>query len=151
VITIVMSATIGSDRERVWRALTDPAELVAWDHSMLGGIDPPDDYPNVGQHVLWRYRLGSVQLVLHDRPRSVEAPERLHSTLSLGSLRFERTYRLRQEPGENGLTHLSVKLTASNSVPIFGGIVDRFDVRKTATEHVNNVLQSVQEWCENHP
>lgn len=150
-ITIVMSAMIESDRERVWRALTDPAELVAWDESLIASVDSTKLYPDQGQAMRWRYKLGSVQLVLHDRPRVVQRPEHLESSLSLGSMRFERTYRLKEEPGKSPRTQLGVKLRASNSVPVLGSVVDRFDVRRTAVSYVDNVLRSVQKWCENHP
>ncbi len=146
-----MSATIVGDRGRVWRALTDPSELLAWDEHLIARVDTPDRYPDAGQHVRWRYRVGSVQLILHDRPVKVAAPEHLQTSLTLGSMRFERTYRLQEERGERPRTQLGVKLTASNSVPVLGSVVDRFDVRKTATAYVDNVLRSVQKWCENHP
>ena len=57
-----MSVVIDADRERVWRALTMPSELIAWDERILSPIDEPGQYPFAGQHVRWRYRLGSVQV-----------------------------------------------------------------------------------------
>ena len=151
VITILMSTAIASDRQRVWRALTDPAELVAWDESIIARIDEPDGYPTVGKPMRWRYRLGSVQLVLHDKPRKVAPLDQLQASLSLGSLRFERTFRLKEEIGDPVRTQLGIKLIASNSVPVLGSVVDRFDVRRTAAAHADNVLRSVQKWCENNP
>jgi len=41
-ITLIMSVVIDADRERVWRALTDPSELVAWDHRIVSAVDEGD-------------------------------------------------------------------------------------------------------------
>jgi hypothetical protein len=36
-------------------------------------------------------------------------------------------------------------------VPVVGGELDRFDVRRLAAEMVDRNLRSIQKWCENHP
>ena len=71
----------------MWRALTDPEELLAWDDRRLAPIDPPNGYPREGSPARWRYRLGPVQLVLHDRPRRVAPPRELRSQLYNDELR----------------------------------------------------------------
>ncbi len=64
-ITVGMSTVIESPPRRVWRALTEPTELVAWDDRILSPIDPASPaYPLSGQRVRWRYQLGSVQVAL---------------------------------------------------------------------------------------
>ena len=146
----MMSVVIDSDRQRVWRALTEPGEVVAWDRRVLAAVDEPGE-PFAGQHIRWRYRLGSVQVVLHERQREITERERLSSTLSVGSLRFEQTYTLTEEPGDPTRTRLGMKIVATSQVPVIGEIVDRFGVRKLAAEHIDETLRSVKHWCIAHP
>lgn len=143
-----MVAVIGAERERVWRALTDPAELVAWNERILAAVEPPADYPFSGQHVRWRYRMGNVQLVMHDRPLEVSQHELLRSSLSVGSMRYEQTFTLKTEPGPSPRTRLGLRVAAENSIPVVGDVVDRFEVRRLATEHVDTTLRALQKWCE---
>ena len=89
-----MSAVIKADPERVWRALTDPDELCAWDDNLLAAVDLSSAYPNVDSPQRWRYLLGGIQVLLHERPVEVEVPRRLHSVLSMGGMRLEQTYTL---------------------------------------------------------
>jgi uncharacterized protein YndB with AHSA1/START domain len=135
----------------VWRALTTPDELVAWDERILAPVQTPVHYPESGQHVQWRYRLGTVQLVMHDRPLEVQSPELLRRTIRVGSLRYEQTFSLQREPGDPPRTRLSMKTVASNSVPVVGDVVDRFEVRRMTAEHVDETLRSVRAWCEQAP
>ncbi len=149
-----MSAVIGADSERVWRALTEPRELVSWDERLVAPVESPCVYPRSGQPVRWRYRLGSVQLVLHERPQTIVPYKRLRSSLSLGSMRFDQTYTLLPEPDSDGdlpRTRLGLKIVASNSVPVIGAIVDRFEVRRLAAERIDTTLRSVSRWCEISP
>jgi uncharacterized protein YndB with AHSA1/START domain len=148
-ITIAMATVIGADHLRVWRALTDPTELMTWDERILAPVDPPDRYPFKGQHVRWRYRLGSVQLVMHDRPLEVSAPERLRSVIRLGSMSYEQTFTLKSEDGAPHRTRLGMRVVASNSIPVVGDVVDRFAVRRMAAEHIDETLRSIQSFCEN--
>jgi hypothetical protein len=150
-----MSTPIAARRERVWRALTDPAELLGWDERLLGSVDAPADYPCAGQHVRWRYRLGKIPLVLHERLRTVVAPERLHASLALGSFHLEQTYTLLADLPEAKdappRTRLGLKLAASNAVPLLGAEVDRFAVRRMAADRVDSALRALQRWCEDRP
>ena len=150
-ITLVMSVAIDCDRSRVWRALTDTRELLAWDDRVLAPVDAASDYPFAGQSVRWRYRLGSVQVVLHERPREIAEGERLASSLRVGSLRFEQTYTLTQESNDPARTRLAMKLVTTSSVPVIDDVIDRFDVRKLAAERIDETLRSVQQWCHENP
>ncbi len=89
-----MSAVVNADRQSVWRALTVPSELIQWDERILELLEPVEGYPRPGQHVRWRYRLGTVPIVMHDRPLEVSVHEKLRSMLSLGLLQLEFTHTL---------------------------------------------------------
>ena len=143
-----MSTAIHGDRRRVWRALTDPDELVAWDERRQAPIDPPNGYPREGARARWRYRLGPVQLVLHDHPHRVEPPRELRSRISLASLRFEQAFRLAEDDDSPGRTRVGMKLVAGNAVPLLGEVIDRFGVRQLAASHVDATLRALTRWCE---
>jgi uncharacterized protein YndB with AHSA1/START domain len=147
-ITVTMATVIDSKTERVWRALTEPAELLGWDDDMLAPAQSLPRYPVPGQHALWRYRLGSLQLVMHDRPVEIDPPTRLRSHLNLGSMRLDRTFNL--HPVANGQTRLSMRLVTPNSIPLLGDTIDRFKVRSMTTERIDGTLRAIREWCETH-
>ncbi len=66
-----MSRVIEADPDRLWKALTRPDEIVTWDARMLAPVDPSDDYPFTSGGVRWRYMLGGIQVVMHDRPLEI--------------------------------------------------------------------------------
>ena len=143
-----MSAVIDSPRERVWRALAEPAERIRWNERILALDEPVPDYPHTDRPAHWRYRLGSVPVVLEDRPIEVVPRKRLRHALAIGSFRFEETYTLSDEDDPDR-TRLSLRLTAEkNSIPLLGGELDRFDLRRLASEIVDGNLRSTQRGCE---
>ena len=126
--------------------------MIRWDEQMLALLEPVESYPQVGQHVSWRYRLGTVPVVLHDRPTEVVPQERLRSRVDLGLFRFDQTWSLVSEISKGNIerTRLGLHLSAHNSIHVVGGTVDRFGVRQIAVEYVDGRLRSLQEWCESH-
>ncbi len=150
-ITISMSTVIDADRARVWRALTDPRELLGWDERIVEVIDVPSDFPKPGQHALLRCKLGGVPIVRHDRPLEVIPGERLYCSIQMGLFRFDATYTLGEEVRETGRTRLGIKLVTANEIPLFGGSLDRFAVRRLASEYVDTSLRALQQWCEHAP
>src|SRR5438034_10239395 len=103
-----LTVEIVAPASRVWRALCDPQEVLAWDSGLEAAPDTPKDYPSPGQHVKWRCRSGPFR-VLHDRPQEVEEGRRLRSLLALGPYRYDETYML--EASSRGC-----RLTAAVSV-----------------------------------
>jgi hypothetical protein len=148
VITTAMSTLIGARRSRVWRALTETSEVLRWDEHVVSLESPDAAYPVVGQSVRWSYRLGSVPVVMHERPLEVIPDRRLRIDVALGLFRFDETWQLASEAGDEQRTRLMLKLVAGNSVPVVGGALDRFAVRKLAVELIDSKLRSVQKWCE---
>ena len=146
-----MSVVIDTDRERVWRALTEPSEVMAWDQRALASVANSCDAPTDGNQLRWRIRMAGVPVVLHERPLEVLRPDRLSSKLKVGSLSFEQTYTLTTESLDPPRTRLGMKLVTASSVPILGDVVDRFGVRKLAAERIDHTLRAVQNWCEANP
>jgi hypothetical protein len=150
VITIAMSTVVNTPRERVWRAIAEPAEMIRWDDHVISLETSAPGYPESGEAAHWRYRFGSVAVDLLDRPLEVVRGQRLKHAMSIGAFEFEEVYTLAGEGSQR--TRLSLRLaSSSNSVPVVGGELDRFDVRRLASELVDRNLRSIQKWCENHP
>ena len=126
--------------------------MIRWDEQILALLEPVESYPQVGQHVIWRYQLGTVPVVLHDRPTEVVPQERLRSRVDLGLFHFDQTWSLVSEFSNDDVarTRLGLHLSAKNSIHVVGGTVDRFGVRQIAVEYVDGRLRSLQKWCESH-
>lgn len=150
-ITVAMSTGVYADPDRVWRALCTPEELIRWDRQLEALLDPADDYPHDGQEVRWRCRLGNLSVVLRKTLREVVPSERLRSTIRMGLFRFDETFTLARETGDPPRTRLHLKIAADNSIPIVGGLLDRFAVRTIATGLVDEKLRALQKWCEANP
>ena len=123
-----LELTIDATVERVWRALTDPGEVIVWDTGVLEALDAPADYPQPGQHVRWRYRNGAFR-TLHDRPVEVVAQRTLRSLLSVGPFRFDETYTLEQ--GTGGGTALSVAMIMRVPIPVVSLLLEPWLERET--------------------
>lgn len=148
-----MSSAIAASPQRIWSALTNPDELTAWDENLLSAIDSVDAYPKPGEVVRWRYRMGSVPIVMRDKPIEVVPGRKLQSKITLGSLELEQTYTLavEQDPEAKAdvvKTVLGMKVIASNSAPVLGAVIDRFEVRRMASDRVDATLRAITKWCE---
>ena len=137
---------IAADRERVWRALTVPTEVVCWDTGVIEPLDAPPDYPRTGQHVRWRYRLGPLPLTLHDRPSQVEPTSILRSSIRLGPFDFDETYTLRDEGP--AVTVLSAEMSLTGTVPILGPLLERTVGQPLARSTVRSSLAAIKRHCE---
>ena len=145
-ITVAMSKVIRSPRARVWRALVSPSELIRWDERRISLETPIPDYPAPGQPARWRCWLGSVTVERCEDPLEVIPAERLRSAVRLASFEFEETYTLADQAPD--ATRLSLRLIAKNTLPLLGGELDRFDVRRLSAERVDETLAQIQRWCE---
>ena len=141
-----MSKVIRSPRARVWRALVSPEELIRWDERRISLEEPVPDYPTPGRSARWRSWLGSVSVVHCEDALEVVPAERLRSAVRLASFEFEETYTLADQLPD--ATRLSLRLVAKNRLPVYGGELDRFDVRRLSAERVDQTLAQLQRWCE---
>ncbi len=123
------SIEIAVHPQRVWQALTNPKEVVCWDLGGIEALDAPADYPSAGQHVRWRYRLGPLPLVLHDRPTRVEIESILASSIRLGPFDFEETYQLRR-------------------TALLGPLIERIAGQPLARATVRTSLAAIKRHCE---
>jgi hypothetical protein len=141
------SVEIAVQPERVWQALTRPSEVVCWDTGIIRPLDAPPDYPQAGQHVRWRYRLGPLHLVLHDRPTLVETASTLASSIRLGPFDFEEIYTLRGI--ESSATNLTAELSLTSRIPLLGPMIERVVGEPLARATVRTSLAAIKRHCEN--
>ncbi len=125
-----MSTAITADRKRVWRALTTPSELIRWDDQIVALLEPAPDYPNPGQRVRWRYRIGSIEIDVHQTIQDIQPGERLRSAISLGLIQFDNTYTLKSENATPEQPRLRLSVATWQSGPGVGRMKDRFTVRQ---------------------
>lgn len=145
-LKFVESVDVVASPERVWRALTVPAEVVRWDTGVVEPLDAPPDYPRAGQHVRWRYQLGPLRLVLHDRPTEVAVGSRLRSSIRLGPFDFDETYEL--TPLGSSSTRLTAELSLESRVPMVGALLERIVGRPLARSIVSTSLEAIRRHCE---
>jgi hypothetical protein len=150
-ITTALATAVAAPRARVWRALVDPAEIVRWDERAEALLESPDAGLAPGRVLRWRYRMGGVPLVFREELLEVALEERLRSAVRLGLFRFEQTFALADDPAEPGRTRLSVRVASENAVPVVGGLLDRFAVRRQAAELADARLRALRRWCEADP
>ncbi len=147
-ITTALSTLVGAPRGRVWRALTHPAEIVRWDERAVELLEPVPQPLEAGCVLRWRYLVGGVPLELSEEIRDVVPGERLHAAVQLGLFRFELTFTLSDDAADSARTRLGLRLTAGNAVPVVGGLLDRFSVRRQGADFVDHRLRALQKWCE---
>ncbi len=141
-----MSTVIGAPRERVWDALMNPAEIARWDERFVSCTEAPDGPLRAGDVMRGRYRVGSIPVEQKLHILTVTPGARLEATVTVGLFRFREAYLLTDESRTQ--TRLALRLAAENAMPVVGGMLDRFDVRKMASERVDERLRLLREWCE---
>jgi uncharacterized protein YndB with AHSA1/START domain len=160
-ITVALSAAIGSPHERVWRALVDPRERSIWDERILGEValsQTPRKTPKRTREqdrkaplrtTRWRFRLGRVPLVLQEEVMRADGHDRIVSRISIGSMHFDQTLTLHDEDDESGpRTRVGMKVVATNSIAVIGEVVPRLDVQKLVIEYIDATLRQVRKHCE---
>ena len=125
---VVVTVEVAVRPERVWRALTHPNEVEAWDG--VTSLSVPAGYPVPGQHARWEIRTGPLRLTLHDRVRVVDPPACLASTIDVGFVHVDEEYRL--DPYGTG-TRLVSDNVVSSRVPGLGWLAVALTRRNVAT------------------
>lgn len=136
---VCVTTEIAAPTERVWRALTVPDEVAAWD-----GVVPLDvaaDYPQPGQHARWRSALGPLRLTLHDRIRAIEPERRMAAEIDVAFVHVDEEYRLLVD--EVGGSRLITDDDVRSHIPGLGWLA----VRLTRANVVASMAR-LKEYCE---
>ncbi|MDH3686466.1 MAG: hypothetical protein OEP95_09575, partial [Myxococcales bacterium] len=120
-------------------------------HLRLGSVSESHSsqtYSCIGAAVRRQCRVHDLPIVLHETPLEVVPGKQLRSRLRLGLFRFEESFTLAPSPGEPERTRVGLHVYVPNEMPIVGGTLDRFAVRRLATELGGTHLQALRDWCE---
>ncbi len=140
-----MGAEIEAERDAVWSALADPVQIVRWRPGVLSIGSPEASFPTEGRRFRWNCRLHEIPLALVETPSRVIPSARLESEIGLGLFRFRQTFTL--AAAATG-TRLVIQIETPNHMPLVGGCLDRFAVRRFATDLASTYLQALRDWCE---
>ena len=137
---------INAPRQIVWRALTHPEQVVVWDTGIVRPLDAPPDYPQPGHIVHWKYSLSGLPMTLIDRPQEVKPLEKLRTLITLGFMRFDETYFLKELGSDS--TELTALLRVGNVLPFFRETFDYRIGRTLAGSTVSSSLNAIRDFCE---
>ncbi len=143
-----MGAEIQAERTLVWNALADPAQVARWRPGIVAARTPEASYPTAGRRFRWSCRLHDLPMELVETPIHVQPPCRLESAVSLGLFHFSQTVGLSDSADRSGGTKLVLQIATDNEMPLVGGCLDRFAVRRFATGLAATHLQAIRDWCE---
>lgn len=139
-----MATEIAAPRKAVWAAVSDPDQECHWRPGVMDRLD--DEADGVRTRHRYRLRLHELPVVLEEARISSVPLERQRSELRLGLFRCEETFSL--VATGTACTRLGVKVATRNVIPVVGGSLDRFDVRRFAADLATASLQAVRDWCE---
>jgi uncharacterized protein YndB with AHSA1/START domain len=151
-ITLAMATVVAAPRSAVWRALTDPAEIARWRPGVEAALGAQDPLPAAGRQLRFRCRLQGVPVTFEETALEVAPDERLRCEVRFGLFRCEETFTLAAADPDGGHTRVSLRISAPSETHLIGASLDRFAVRRFATELAGTCLRALRDWCElGHP
>ncbi len=147
-ITLAMAAEVRAQRSDVWRALTQASETSRWRPGLERVVSVESGWPRPGHAMVWQSRLHELPITVRQTPLSLVPGDRLRSDLRVGLFRIEETLTLAASGERAGTTRVGIRVVARSEMPMVGGALDRFGVRRFATDLAAATLQAIRDWCE---
>jgi len=147
-ITLAMSAVVTAPRASIWHALVDPEQILHWRPGALAVLPPTSGEFVPGRLLRVRCVLAALPIVLEERTLEVSNEEKLRSALRLGLFRCEETFMLAAADSDGDHTRVGLRISTSSEMPLVGESLDRFGVRRFATEFTSDSLAGLRRWCE---
>jgi uncharacterized protein YndB with AHSA1/START domain len=147
-ITLAMATVVAAPRRSVWAALTEPEQMIHWRPGVTGLLGATPREPTPGRVLRLRCILQDVPITLEERALEVAPEERLRSELRFGLFHGEETFTLATADPDGGHTRVSLRIATPSETPLVGESLDRFAVRRFATELAGNSLAALRDWCE---
>jgi uncharacterized protein YndB with AHSA1/START domain len=147
-ITLAMATVLAAPRASVWAALTEPEQLVHWRPGVTGLLAAAPREPAPGRVLRLRCMLQNVPVTLEERALEVTPLEKLRSELRFGLFHGEELFTLAAADPDGGHTRVGLRIATASETPLLGGSLDRFGVRRFATELAGNSLAALRDWCE---
>jgi uncharacterized protein YndB with AHSA1/START domain len=147
-ITLALATVVAAPRRTVWDALTDPEQVLRWRPGVTGVLGAPPREAAPGRVLRLRCLLSGLPLTLEERTLEAAREERLRSELRFGLFHGEETFTLAPADPDGGHTRVSLRIATPSETPLLGGSLDRFGVRRFATDLAGGSLAALREWCE---
>jgi uncharacterized protein YndB with AHSA1/START domain len=147
-ITLAMATVVAAPRSAVWSALTDPEQIARWRPGIEASLAEAEQTPRGGRRLRFRCRLRGVPVTLEETALEVAPEERLRSEVRFGLFRCEEIFALAPADPDGGHTRVSLRITAPSETPLLGTSLDRFAVRRFATDLAGTCLRALRDWCE---
>jgi hypothetical protein len=147
-ITLAMSAVFAASRARIWSALSDPEQVLHWRPGVTGVLPPAPGELMRGRVLRLRCVLAAVPVVFEELALEVLREEKLRSELRFGLFRCQETFTLAVADPDGGHTRVGLRITTPSETPLVGESLDRFAVRRFATEFTSSALAALRDWCE---
>jgi len=147
-ITLAMATVVAAPRCAVWAALTEPEQAVHWRPGVTRLLAGAQREPAPGRVLRLRCILHDVPVTFEERTLEVTVAEKLRSELRFGLFHGEETFTLAAADPDGGHTRVSLRITTPSEAPLVGESLDRFAVRRFATELAGNSLAALRDWCE---
>jgi uncharacterized protein YndB with AHSA1/START domain len=147
-ITLALATVVAAPRRTVWDALTDPEQVTHWRPGVTGRLAEAPREAAPGRVLKLRCLLQGLPLTLEERTLEAARDERLRSELRFGLFHGEETFTLAAADPDGGHTRVSLRIATPSETPLLGGSLDRFAVRRFATDFAGGSLAALREWCE---
>lgn len=119
-----------------------PACAALWLPHHEGWVDAPPKSFELDRGLRFRSRLRRLPVSGELRVLEV-SPGRVRLRLRIGLLAFEARFSVGAEPGARGAARIGLVLTLANQVALVGGSLDRFAVRRIASELAETTLAAI--------
>lgn len=143
-----MATVVAAPRAVVWSALTDPERIARWRPGVEASLAAAEPSAAAGRRLRFRCRLQGVPVTLEETALEVAPEERLRSEVRFGLFRCEEIFSLAAADPDGGHTRVSLRITAPSETPLLGASLDRFAVRRFATDLAGTCLRALRDWCE---
>jgi hypothetical protein len=138
-LTLTFTAKVAASPRCVWRVLSDPASAANWLPFFCGWVgEPPTSISTLGA-LRFTSRLRGASVTAEVRVLEI-APGRVRLHARFGLFAFEARFVLRPEPGLAGATRIGLVVSVENEIAVVGGTLDRFEVRRLASELAESAL-----------
>lgn len=145
-----MATDVAAPRDEVWRRLVDPDEVARWSPGACAPARAEEAWPEPGARLRLSTRVRALPVALEQRVLELTPGRRLRCDVRLGLVRFEAAFTLTSGVRGRG-TRLALRVVTGSEAPLVGGALDRFAVRRLASELAASWLAALREHCEAGP
>lgn len=139
-MTLTFGARAAARPRDVWLALSDPALIAQWRPGFAGWIGALPETLAAPTTLRFRSRLRDVPVVAEQRVIELRRGVRMQSRVRYGLFGFEETFTLGEDEGAAGGVRIGLALSLANRVSVVSGSLDRFAVRRIASEIAEQTL-----------